>query len=108
LVPEQGGLGGVAEDLALRDGQVLLLGLELGVVAEGHAVLQRLPFGKLFVRPRVRLGLGSVDGQQLVVDPEVRDEDLVLGQRPRFVRADDGGGAEGLDGFKIFDLGPML
>merc|ERR1719188_213732 len=101
---EDSSLGGVSVDLSLQDGDSFLTSLELSTIAKSGNSLQGLPStGVLPCLGSSRLVLGGIGLDNLVVKPHVSNGHSVLGQGSGLVRADGGGGAEGLHGLQVLD-----
>jgi len=79
--------------------------LELGPAAKSDAPFERDPTRQSLAGRRRRNGLifRQVNVVDFSVEPNPRNDHRVFGQSSRFVRADDGGGAERLDGAEMLD-----
>jgi hypothetical protein len=96
---EQSGLAGVPDGLSVVQIQMVLTDDESGSAAQNRHLTESL---KRFAFPIQRL---PVDHHvvRLVVKVQVDHFHLVLGESSSFVRADDAGATESLDGFEFLD-----
>merc|ERR1719384_1086505 len=100
---ENGSLGSVAIDLPLENRNSILTSLELGSVTQSGNPLQSFPAAGLLpgLGPGAGLVLGGVGLNNLVVEPHVGHGHPVLGQGSGLIRADGGGGAQGLHSLQV-------
>ena len=92
----------------LEDGNVGLFGEEDGSVTEPSDAGQRAPGGRAAVESGPGLVLRGVGLVDLVVEPHVGHRHAVLGQGAGLVRADSGGRAQCLHGFKVLHQAVLL
>jgi hypothetical protein len=90
-------------NIPLEYGHSLLVRLELGAVAEGGYPGKGLESRAGAVVLHSGLIFSGVGLNDLVVEPHVSDSHSVLGEGSCLVRADGGGGSQGLDGFQVLD-----
>merc|ERR1712242_244497 len=100
---ENGSLGSVTIDLPLENRNSILTSLELGSVTQSGNPLQSFPAAGLLpgLGPGAGLVLGGVGLNNLVVEPHVGHGHPVLGQGSGLIRADGGGGAQGLHSLQV-------